>query len=273
MMDSMKVFDRMLSVLKILFTPYFLLNGLMSLAYVLSKNFEATCRLMYHPQEDCSFDWRDQEVMMFLCFVIIIKNRRWKPNRWTEYLGNVFMLSKGASAIMFLRKGTFLGIGYICLCIVIFLIAPEPSYSGRDNIEYFIGQALEEELAKNRNVVYLVEFYATWSSPCSYFAETFAEISLSYSHEYLKFGKLDVGRYPSAARRYHIDSGVRSKQLPTLILFADGVEKLRRPLPCENEVSWYYRFTKENIIRDFNLNEHYSESQKRLLSELHQDQG
>jgi len=27
------------------------------------------------------------------------------------------MLSKGASAIMFLRKGTFLGIGYICLCI------------------------------------------------------------------------------------------------------------------------------------------------------------
>jgi len=60
------------------------------------------------------------------------------------------MLSKGASAIMFLRKGTFLGIGYICLCIVIFLIAPEPSYSGRDNIEYFIGQALEEELAKKQ---------------------------------------------------------------------------------------------------------------------------
>ena len=44
--------------------------------------------------------------------------------------------------------------------------------------------------------------------------------------------------------RYHIDSGVRSKELPTLILFVDGVEKLRRPLPDENEVMWYYRFTK-----------------------------
>ena len=38
-------------------------------------------------------------------------------DQWTEYLGNVFILSKCASAIMFLRKGTFLGIGYIFLCI------------------------------------------------------------------------------------------------------------------------------------------------------------
>ena len=57
MMVSMMVFNRMLSVLKTLFTPYFLLNGLASLAYVLSKNFEAICRLVYGPQEDCSFDW------------------------------------------------------------------------------------------------------------------------------------------------------------------------------------------------------------------------
>lgn len=44
-----------------------------------------------------------------------------------------------------------------------------------------------------------------------------------------KFGKVDIGRYPDAATKYHISDSSTSKQLPTLILFKEGKEVERRP--------------------------------------------
>lgn len=46
----------------------------------------------------------------------------------------------------------------------------------------------------------------------------------------LKFGKIDIGRYPEAARKFGISDASTSKQLPTLVLFKNGEEKLRRPM-------------------------------------------
>lgn len=45
----------------------------------------------------------------------------------------------------------------------------------------------------------------------------------------MKFGKVDIGRYPDAAVKYHISDASTSKQLPTLILFKEGKEVERRP--------------------------------------------
>lgn len=50
-----------------------------------------------------------------------------------------------------------------------------------------------------------------------------------YALENLKFGKVDIGRYPDAAIKYHISDASTSKQLPTLILFKEGKETERRP--------------------------------------------
>lgn len=50
-----------------------------------------------------------------------------------------------------------------------------------------------------------------------------------YALENFKFGKVDVGRYPDAAAKYHVSDASTSKQLPTLILFKNGKEVERRP--------------------------------------------
>ena len=48
-------------------------------------------------------------------------------------------------------------------------------------------------------------------------------------HYNFKFGKVDVGRHPDAAAKYHISDASMSKQLPpTLILFKEGKEVDRR---------------------------------------------
>lgn len=50
-----------------------------------------------------------------------------------------------------------------------------------------------------------------------------------YALDNLKFGKVDIGRYPDAGAKYHISDASTSKQLPTVILFKDGKEIERRP--------------------------------------------
>jgi len=55
------------------------------------------------------------------------------------------------------------------------------------------------------------------------------KLCFRYALENLKFGKVDVGRYPDAAAKYNISDASTSKQLPTLIFFKDGKEMERRP--------------------------------------------
>lgn len=38
----------------------------------------------------------------------------------------------------------------------------------------------------------------------------------------IKFGKIDIGRYPEAGQKYHVSDSSLSKQLPTVILFQEG---------------------------------------------------
>lgn len=50
-----------------------------------------------------------------------------------------------------------------------------------------------------------------------------------YSLDNLKFGKVDVGRFPDLAKKYYIDDSSFSRQLPTVIIFKNGEEHMRRP--------------------------------------------
>lgn len=51
-----------------------------------------------------------------------------------------------------------------------------------------------------------------------------------YNTKYLKFGKIDVSRYPDAAKKYNINDASLSRQLPTVIMFKNGIEEVRRPM-------------------------------------------
>ena len=77
--------------------------------------------------------------------------------------------------------------------------------------------------------MWLVEFYASWSPPCIQIEPLIADISLRYTTPLVKFAKLDVGRWPHVAKRYHIHVGGTSKQLPTFIMFREGEEIGRIP--------------------------------------------
>ncbi|XP_022791670.1 thioredoxin-related transmembrane protein 2-B-like isoform X2 [Stylophora pistillata] len=218
-----------LDSLKPLLSGHYILNPIACLLYVILRCLEPFCGWLF-PGEECQISWRDFELLSFLMIVLAVKNRKWKPD---------------------LR----LGLIYLIICLVLFLLFPEPSYSGPDEIFFFRGPALDDALRDNPSVTWLVEFYAPWCPPCVRFAPTFAELSLRYNHSHLRFGKLDVGKYPIIAQKYKVDESVISKQLPSLILFEGGKETKRRPLVDRKRVITPYTFTEVNIERDFNLKE------------------
>lgn len=149
--------------------------------------------------------------------------------------------------------------------LVTAILLPEPTYSGPDNVIYFRGlNGLEEELARNPNKIWLVAFYTVWNPACVNLAPVFAQLSNEYCLENLKFGKIDIGRYPEAGTKYQVSDSSMSKQLPTLILFKEGKEYVRRPIADSKGKLIRFLFSQENISAAFDLKNMYLDCESRL---------
>ncbi|XP_013404667.1 thioredoxin-related transmembrane protein 2-B isoform X2 [Lingula anatina] len=197
---------------------------------------------------------------MFLGCVIVLKNR--KTHSIKDFIDVGCMFAKIASIIMFFRQNVLMAVGYGLLCLAHIAFLPKPMYSGPELITYFRANGLREELSKDKRVTWLVEFYAAWSPACVNFAPVFSELSAKYSLDNLKFGKLDVSRFTEEAKEYGVDNSSWSKQLPSLILFENGKEKMRRPHVDHAGRIYKFPFIMENVIKDFGLNETYTQCKK-----------
>lgn len=110
-----------------------------------------------------------------------------------SYLSSSFMYAKVANAILFfyadaiygllfvivfIRKWDDLDLFGLFLALVVAIFFPEPTYTGPENITYFRGAAgLEDELNRDKKVIWLVAFYTMWSPACNNLAPIFAHLS------------------------------------------------------------------------------------------------
>lgn len=145
------------------------------------------------------------------------------------------------------------------------LLLPEPAYSGPDNVIYFRGlQGLEEELNRDLNTIWLIAFYTVWNPACVNFAPVFAQLSTEYNIRNLKFGKVDIGRYPEAGKKYNVSDSSMSKQLPTVITFKNGKEYVRRPTADSKGKLVRFIFSSDNIKGAFDLQNLYADCKSKL---------
>ncbi|XP_028393507.1 thioredoxin-related transmembrane protein 2-like [Dendronephthya gigantea] len=237
------------------FTGYYILNVLASISYVVLKTLHPICEWFFKEGERCELSLSDCEVLVFVGVVLAFKNSKWKKDVNKDVFGMACGFFKAVNLILFLRSDWRLFIVYAVFCTVLFIAVPEPLYTGPDLVQLFNAVSLEEALRENPEVTYLIEFYTVWSPPCKRLAEPFAEVSLKCDSKYLKFGKIDLGRYPAVAQKYNIDDSVASKQLPTLILFQNGKEVKRRPVKSTGRDGkvFPFHFTKGNIAHAFEL--------------------
>ncbi|XP_049840612.1 thioredoxin-related transmembrane protein 2 homolog [Schistocerca gregaria] len=251
----------------LLLKPYYSINILLSLSYILCKKVPFVCGILFpgsYPQ--CELDTRESEILFFLLIVVMMKTKKSGSVTMINYLTSSFIYNKVANMILWFYADVRMGIIFSVICIFFAMVFPEPTYSGPDKVVYFRTAAgLEEQLERDRRVTWLVVFYTAWNPACVTFAPIFAELSAEYGLENLKFGKIDVGRYPDAAKKYNVNDSSMSRQLPTLILFKDGKEVTRRPgFDNKGKVIKFF-FSGDNVKASFDLNNLYNECKSNPL--------
>ncbi|CAH1993244.1 unnamed protein product [Acanthoscelides obtectus] len=236
-----------------LFRPYYLYNILLSLSYIALKRIPGVCNYLFST-DNCEFDGRETEILFFLVIVVAIRTRKAGSMSMISYLSSSFVYTKVANLILWFNTDYRMGIIYGIIFILGTILFPEPTYAGPDRVTYFRGvQGLEEELERDKTVTWLVAFYTIWNPSCSTFAPIYAKLSNDFCLDTLKFGKVDIGRYPEAGKAYNVSDSSISKQLPTVLLFQDGKEVLRKPtLDSKGNVSKFI-FSEENIKTAFGL--------------------
>ncbi|XP_026468462.1 thioredoxin-related transmembrane protein 2 homolog [Ctenocephalides felis] len=248
--------------LVLLLKPYYWVNILLSLSYIIAKRFSIPCVYLFGA-DNCELDGRETEILFFLMIVVMIRTRKAGSVTMINYLTSSFIYTKVANLFLWFYSDVRMGIVFGVIFIICGLLLPEPTYSGPENVVYFRSEtALEEELFKDKTVIWLVVFYAVWNPACTTFAPVFARISSEYHLNHLKFGKMDVGRYPEAGQKYHVSDSSLSRQLPTIIMFKNGKEYMRRPTVDTKGKLQKFLFSEDNVKAAFDLNNLYKEQKE-----------
>lgn len=245
----------------LLIKPYYWVNILLSLSYLLAKKTPVLCsRIFTQKESECELDSRETEILFFLAIVVMIRTRKTGSVTMINYLTSSFIYTKIANLILWIYADYLYGTAFVVVFIITALVLPEPTYLGPESVTYFRSEfALDDELDNNKRTVWLVAFYTVWNPACVNFAPIFSEISSEFHLENLRFGKVDVGRFPETGKKHHVSDSSLSRQLPSLILFKNGKETLRRPYADSKGKLQTFFFSKDNIIAAFNLNSLYKE--------------
>lgn len=238
------------------FKPYYLINITLSISYVLLKRLPGVCNYLFAVDE-CELDGRETEILFFLLIVIMIRTRKAGSVSMVSYLSASFIYGKVANFVLWLYADLALGLLYGATAVLFAFLVPEPTRPiSDDKLVYYTGaQALQDEikLCGSKDQPLLVALYAAWSPACANFAPAFAQLSAEGQLNGIRFGKIDVGRSPEAARQHRVSDASASKQLPTLLLFRGGLEVARRPIVDGRGKPTAFSFTRENIIAAFDL--------------------
>ncbi|XP_013776832.1 thioredoxin-related transmembrane protein 2 homolog [Limulus polyphemus] len=247
--------------------PHYIINIFLASVFLITRWLKPVCTLLY-PSSGCELDYRESEILTFLVVVIMFRTRKHGATSLVPYVSAVCTYTKLANIILFFYHDPRLGILYMVLCLVQLVMLPEPLHQGEDNVIYFSKNDLEEELERDKRIVWLVTFYAPWNPSSVNFAPTFADLSVKYTLENFKFGKIDVGRYPDVAEKFRISMSSFTKQLPTVILFKNGKEVNRRPVFDSYGKPIKFFFNEENILSVFDLNNVYEECKSNPLKKV-----
>lgn len=238
---------------------YYLGNALLLLSYAAARFYAVNVNRMRHSTVLRS-EWEllqwEQHAASLWAVVLMVKG--WKALSLDMFLADAFLFGKAVVLALTYVLDRRLFAYYLLAMVLLFLVAQQPCYTGPDKIKYFTPGTFKWEVQEeHKGVTWLVECYAPWSPPCVHLEPVFADLSMKYTTPKLKFGKLDLGRWPAAAPELRIDVGGASQQLPTIIMYEAGVEVGRIPHVFADGSYPKGKFRRSDIIRAFDLDGHY----------------
>lgn len=121
-----------------------------------------------------------------------------------------------------------------------------------EHIVHFTDETLTQTVKADHKVTWVIEAFTNWSNECIEVAPVFSDLALDYGHEFLRFGKIDVGKYDKWSKDNYINNSPMSKQLPTIMIVEGGKVTERRPEVRKNKLV-KFTMSYEDIERELNL--------------------
>lgn len=236
--------------------PYYLVHVAVLASYPLARHYAIHVKALkagFAQHEDEVVSWEKQAYSLL---AVIAAVKFVKRQSFDAFLSDVFMFAKVAMLFLALVMDIRVFSWYWACFVVIFGLIQQPRYAGPSKFTHFtpasLGQAIKQD---EDGVTWLVEFHAAWSPPCIHLEPTMAKLSLKYSSQELRFGKLDLGRWPYVGKDYKISTSATSHQLPTLIMFEGGKEVARIPHVFQDGSFVKGRYREKDIVKGFDLEE------------------
>ena len=209
------------------YTKYYIFNALVILSYIPLRCFVSSPALLVH--DPLLGVPREAEIVLLLG--VILFRKYGKAVTADAFVSTCFLFGKTGVAVLLYLLNWRLMCWYLILYAALFFGVKRPRYSGPSNVTTFNEATFASEVEKGSGAActWLVALDAAWSDACLNFEATFADVSLRYGTNALRFGRVDVDACPELAARLRVDCSARSWQLPTFILFERRKEAKRLP--------------------------------------------
>lgn len=167
---------------------------------------------------------------MLVVFLILSKYR--KKATLDGFISSCFLYLKTGIGVLYGYLGYQYAVWYGVVCLLFFLLLRPPKYDGPDNCIHLNPDAFTRRIKKStdKQTRWIIFFHADWCDTSVQHEAMFAELSLKYANDDIKFAKMDLGRYPEIADDFKIDiSSTASWQLPSILCFQNRQETHRLP--------------------------------------------
>lgn len=213
--------------------PYYVLNGAVVASWALWRAVLPGADFVTADGSGSVFATREKEVVMLVGFALLSKVRRASSTH--EFLAKCFLYGKlGLVCLLYGANYAAVAVALAAYAAMFALVAT-PRFAGADAVAVLDGDGFARTCARKGDPadktapVTLVLFTAGWHDGCTAVEPLFCSLAAQYASSRRKFAKVDVATFAHVAKRYDIDLGVRSAQLPTFALFYGG--DLQRRLP------------------------------------------
>ncbi|EFN59218.1 hypothetical protein CHLNCDRAFT_59562 [Chlorella variabilis] len=245
--------------------PYYAYSAVLIASYWLTRSWflshggHAKYTHVYHTG---ALFQKERFAVTLLAMALAIKY--WRRQSLDSFLSDALTYSKSLVVLMVWYMDWRISVYYVLLFLVMYLVFPQPIFQGASAVEQFTPASFQSMVAENPQpgLTWLVEFYAPWAPPCIHLEPVFAELSLKFTTPQLRFGKVDVSRWPQLAKQHKVAVYGTLPQLPTFISFKGGKEEGRIPHVFPDGSVATIKIRREDIVTAFALDEFLEEAKK-----------
>jgi hypothetical protein len=144
---------------------------------------------------------------------------------------------------------------FVVLFGVLQLCFKQPRYDGPNKIQILSSATFKNLVLNGKPQLSWVIFVTSeWATNAKYYYPTFAELSLRFGTQRLRFASIDIGVWPELAEELSIDTSGMSFQIPSVILY-EGRKEVSRlpPINTKGEVTTKVALDKAGVIKYFEL--------------------